>query len=155
MTTNLTFLVEPYRSVIPEMSLRYPEHWEELALDKSSIPLAPDYAKYNAMADAGMLHVVTARSSGVLVGYFIFVITPGLHYVTTRMALYDIFYLRKPYRKGYNGMRFIQFAETSLREAGVDKMYVGVKLNNDFGKVFERLGFTPAERIYIKLLKEA
>lgn len=154
MTTSLIFAVEPYRSAIPEMSLLYPEHWEELALDKDHIPLAPDHHRYNTMADAGMLHVVTARSAGALVGYFIFVLTPGLHYSTTKMALYDIFYLRKPYRQGYNGMHFIQFAEQSLREAGADKMYVGVKLNNDFGKVFERLGFTPAERIYIKLLKD-
>ena len=71
----LTFDVEPYSMVIPEMKAIYPEHWEELAFDKDIIELDPDYEAYNKMDKAGLIHVVTARFNNELVGYFIFCIT--------------------------------------------------------------------------------
>ena len=148
----LTFDVEPYSMVIPEMKAIYPEHWEELAFDKDIIELDPDYEAYNKMDKAGLIHVVTARFNNELVGYFIFCINFALHYKRSLTAHYDIFYLRKKYRKGRNGIDFIRFAEQSLIEKNVQKIYTGVKLPHDFGLVFERLGYRPTERIYTKIL---
>ena len=148
----LTFAVESYRKVVHELKELYPRHWEELALDKDEIALDPDYERYMSFDLAGMIHLFTARDGRKLVGYFIFIVLPSLHYKKSLQAYYDIFYLLPEYRKGWNGIRFVRFAESSLKKAGVQKMYVGVKLNHDFGKVFEYLNFQPAERIYTKLI---
>lgn len=148
----IEYAVEPWMQVVEEIKLIVHEHWEELALDKDQIKLDPDYNRYESIDALGVIHLVTARDNGILIGYCIFFVMPALHYKNSKQAVYDIFYLRKPYRKGRNGIRFIKFAEESLKKVGVQKVYMGVKLNNDFGKVFEYLGFTPAERIYIKMI---
>ena len=41
-------------------------------------------------------------------------------------------------------------AETALRGKGVTKVINKVKLHFDVGKIFERMGYLPIERVYAK-----
>jgi hypothetical protein len=61
-------------------------------------------------------------------------------------------FILKNYRKGTIAARMFKFAETTLKEKGVTKMHINVKLANDFGSLLERLGYVPIERIYEKML---
>ena len=149
---ELTYQVERYRDIEPELVEIYPEHYDELAVNKHRKKLNPDFECYRAMADAGVLHIPTARAGGNLVGYFIFVVRMNLHYKDLRTAYNDIFYLRKPYRRGHNGLAFVRFVLESFKPLGVDEVYCGTKLHNDYGPIFEHFGFAPIERIYTKLL---
>lgn len=150
--TALTFQAEPYLAIEHELAAIYPEHYEELAVNKQRKKLEPDYQHYRALVDAGRVHVTTARDAGVLVGYFIFFVQQNIHYKSIRTAYNDIFFLRKPYRKGWDGIRFVRFTLDYLEKIGAEEVYLGTKLHNDYGPIFEHFGFAPIERIYTKLL---
>lgn len=149
---TLEFAIEPYSKAILEMAELYPEHWEEIALNRDVIKLEPDYERYLLLEDNGMLHVVTARCEGKLVGYHVFIIMKHLHYRSSLTATSDITYLKPQYRKGFNGVKFLRFAFDSLKGKGVQRVYTNCKLHHDFGRVLERLGFIEVERIYTKVL---
>lgn len=140
--------VESYIDALPELKAIYPEHWAEIALDKAAIPLDPDYDAYERMAFAGILHLVTARKGGELVGYHLSMIHGHMHYRTSRTCFTDIFYLKPAYRTGMVGYKLLRFFRDSVQGMGVQKIYMGTKLAHDIGPLLERLGFKPIERIY-------
>jgi hypothetical protein len=148
------FAVEQYMDVLPELRLLLPEHWAEIALDKGTIALSPDYATYEAMAKAGILHLVTARIVDELVGYHLSMIRAHLHYKASLTCFTDVFYLKPEHRKGMTGYRMLKFFRDSVKERGVQKVYMGTKLAHDIGPVLERLGFKPIERLYTQVFDE-
>lgn len=149
---SLEFAVEAYSSAIEEMRLMYPSHWAEIANNRDIIPLDMDYAKYEMMEQLGMLHVVTAREDGALVGYINFVVCPHLHHMSTVTATQDFMYLKPSYRKGFNGINFLRFADSSLKARGVRKVFQESTLRCDFGPVLKYLGYEPSAGIYSKVL---
>lgn len=144
----ITFHVEDYQKVIPELCEIYPLHWKEIALDQDSIPLDPDYELYSKLAGMGVIHLVTARDGERLVGYHLSFLRPGLHYKSTPMCFTDIFYLLPEYRSGMTGYNFLKFFRDSVLALGVKRIYMMTKLTIDLGPLVERLGFKEIERIY-------
>jgi len=55
---------------------------------------------------------------------------------------------------GSVGGSMIEYAQKGLIERGVTKLHMNVKLEHDFGSLLKRMGFTPIETIYEKLLAE-
>lgn len=150
----ITYQVEQYTSAIDEMKELYQEHWEEIAGDKDVIKLNPNYETYAQMASLGFIHLVTVRDEENLVGYHLSLVYPHLHYMDSLTAFTDIFFLKKEYRKGRVGINLFKYMEHSLRAKKVQKIYMGTKLKLDIGNLLERLGYTPIERLYTKILKE-
>lgn len=150
----ITYQVEKYSLVIEEMKELYEYHWEEIAGDKDIIKLKPNYKAYLNMDSLGILNLVTVRDGDKLVGYHLSMVYPHLHYTDSLTAFTDIFFLKKEYRKGRVGITLFKFMEKTLQERGVQKIYMGTKLSLDIGKLLERLGYTPIERLYTKILKE-
>jgi GNAT superfamily N-acetyltransferase len=152
--SKLMFQVEPFSAVIDEAVPLLQRHYEEIALNKATTPLAPDWSAYATLEAAGFLHIVTARDEGKLVGYSAYIVGQrNLHY-DFQMAETDIFYLAPEYRKGMAGVALLKFSETSLRAIGVQRIVTKTKLSpeHDLGPLLERLGFSPIERVYTKVL---
>lgn len=145
---KVKFAVEDYLECEPELQELYPEHWKEIGLDHDVILLDPDYERYRAMAKAGVIHLVTARYDDALIGYHIAMIHPHLHYKSSITAFTDIFYLAPAYRVGMVGYRMLKFMRDSVKDRGVQKIYMGTKLTHDIGPLLDRLGFKAIERIY-------
>jgi len=129
----------------------WPEHYEELASNKE-IELAPDYDWYVARAMDRSLHVVTVRDGHRLIGYHISIIAPHIHYKHSLTAHTDIYFLDKIYRRGHNGIKLFEFMESSLKERGVNRIYMMTKTDADKGKILDRLGYVEKERIYTKMI---
>ena len=87
-----------------------------------------------------------------MVGYAAYVISPSLHYSDQIIADADVFWLDPDYRKGMAGMRLFKQAEKVLKSYGVTVVLNKVKIHFDVGKVFERMGYKPIERVYSKSL---
>ena len=128
------------------------QHWREIALDQDTVKLDPDWATYEMLEQAGVSFVVTARHQGELVGYASYLLVRNLHYKNLRVAEHDLFWLDPAFRKGRAGIELFKKAEELLRDEGVDRIFHNVKIQNDVGKVFEYLGYTPIERVYVKTL---
>jgi hypothetical protein len=150
--TETIFNVERVTDILGEVKPLLEAHWEEIAMYKDQFPLNPDYEKYKALDAAGVVHIVTARIDGVLIGYYISFIMPHLHYQDCIVAMNDILFLKSEYRHGRTGMKMIAFAEQELTKLGVHRMMMHVKTKHDFSPLLLRMGFTESERNFEKLL---
>ena len=127
-------------------------HWENIALNKDTIALDPLWDTYRQLEETGNFKIITARQEKKLVGYAAYVISPSLHYSDQIIADADVFWLDPDYRKGMAGMRLFKHAEKVLKSYGVTRVLNKVKIHFDVGKVFERMGYDPIERVYSKSL---
>lgn len=127
-------------------------HWQEIALNKNIIPLAPDWDAYEALEAAGVLRIFTARESGRLVGYFACFVRRHLHYRETLFAVNDVLFLTREHRKGWAGPRLIRFAEKCLKADGVTVLAINTKRHRPFDLLLKRMNYTTAETVYQKVL---
>jgi GNAT superfamily N-acetyltransferase len=149
----LTFQQEDVSIFIEDCMDLIIEHWKDVALNQDSTPLDPDWDRYTKLAAAGILHITSARTEdGELVGYAVCLITPHLRYKSVKWAEGDVFYLQPAHRKGSAGTRLMQAAEDAMRAHGVTKIIQKVKIHNDVGAVFERMGYKAIERVFVKEL---
>jgi hypothetical protein len=136
------------------------KHWEEIALDKDTVPLDPAWDTYARINAAGLYLAVTARVAldhvnekmrYRLVGYSSYFLTPQLpHYKSQAVAESDIFFLDPAYRQGMNGYRLLKFCEHVIfNDLEYDQIVTRCKLGeHDLGPFLERLGYMPIERVY-------
>lgn len=149
---SLVFAEERYSDAIEEMRLMYPAHWAEIEKDADTIPLDMDYERYELLERLGIIHLVTARIDGRMVGYHLFCVSPHLHHKSSLTAVSDIFYLKPSYRKGFNGINFLRFAESSLKARGVQRAAMESTMRRDFGVILRFLGWGVMGHLYSKVL---
>ncbi|MFZ6743497.1 hypothetical protein ACO0LC_09755 [Undibacterium sp. JH2W] len=148
----ITCHVESFTEMLAELKTLLPLHYEELALDKKHVPLSPQYDIYRQHEESGKLLFVTLREAGEMIGYFIGMVSPGLHYSTCLTCIMDIFYVRKDKRMGTAGIRLFRFVEKELRRRGVQRWFMGSKIHADASALFKRIGARPVEIFYSKWL---
>jgi hypothetical protein len=149
----VTFQVEKWREFYPEARPLMRAHWEEIALDRDVIPLSMNEERYQALADAGLLHVLAAREDAELAGYYVAIVMPHVHYQNAGlMAFTDIYFLAPRFRQGTNGVQLFVEAEESLRALGVVKAYLSCKVQHDVSPIFEALGWKLSDKNFTKVL---
>lgn len=129
------------------------DHWEEIALNKDTIKLNPDWEKYATLDANGLLRVFTARNDGKLIGYFVVILSVSLHYSDHVFAHNDIIFLAKGSRKGMTGVKLIKYAEKHLTQEGVKQLFINTKRHQPFDPILERLKFCEVEKVYAKILR--
>ena len=150
----LQFAVESGRSIRDEVFSLTQLHWEEIALDKDKITLAPNYERYEELDAMGVLHTITAREAGKLVGYHFSFIQPHLHYRNDLMCFTDIFFLHPEHRKGLAAFGLFRAVETEMKKIGVKKIIMGCKDHHNLAPIFNRLGWTLTDHMYAKYIGE-
>ena len=152
--SNIIFKVETYHEVIEEMKPLFDQHWEEIAIHQDKIKLNPDYSRYEELDSTGMLHIVTARDEGKLVGYFISFLEYHLHYKDHIFASNDICFLLPEYRHAEAGIGLFQYAERNLKDIGVSVIMIHMKTHAPFDTLCEVLEYENVERTYSKYVGE-
>lgn len=131
----------------------FPAHWQEVAVRKDIIPLAMDYGRYDALEDAGVLHLIICRNeSARVVGYFALIISQHLHYKDTLMAMSDFYYLIPEARSGTNAAQLFQFAEQSLKDRGVKVVSCTTKVHSDKSAFLKFIGWQHTENQFTKVI---
>lgn len=146
------FELAPYSVLKEEIRPLIVDHWQEIALDKETVKLDPDWDEYDRLATAGQLHLLTARVNNELVGYYVGIVKPHLHYKNSLTAFNDVLYIKPEHRQGMVGIRLFKEIERTLKERGVQKTYMNTKAHHDFGVIMERLGYKKTETIYTKVI---
>lgn len=146
----ITAQVESLTERLPEMMPLFPAHWEELALNKDKVPLDPQYPIYLARDARGEVLFVTLREAGVLVGYFVGFVAPGLHYQTCLTLTMDIFWTHHDIRGGTAGLRLLRTVMAEAKRRGVQRVFFGSKLHKDASRLFAAMGLEPVETYYTK-----
>jgi len=150
------FAWERFSAIIHELRPLFREHWREIALNRDVVSLDPDWERYLALEHAGLLHILTVRVSGALVGYVFVCVGPHLHYASTAWAVVDMFWLNPVYRFGWTGVRMMRDLEKGVRNLGAKVLHISHKLHVKDGRVssiFRRLGYRPIEEIWAKTLE--
>ncbi|CAB3731171.1 GNAT family N-acetyltransferase [Paraburkholderia rhynchosiae] len=151
----ITFSIERFSDVYREMYPLLVEHYDEISQHKEhGVPLEPLSDVYAAREAAGTLLMVIAREGGTIVGYFIAVIAPALHYGSCLTCSPDIFYVKWDRRRDGTAAAMFQFVEKEIRRRGVKVWMVGSKHAHDVTQLFEYLGFEPFEVTYAKWIGE-
>lgn len=128
------------------------KHWAELAVDKK-IPWDLNHELYENMEAKGMLHIVTARMDGQLVGYHVGIVGPHLHYKSAgNMCYEDMYFLLPEFRAGGAGARLFMFVEKCLRDMGITKWFISCKVHEDHSELFKLLGFRNTDTAFSKVL---
>jgi GNAT superfamily N-acetyltransferase len=146
----ITAAVESFMENLPTLKPILPLHYAELALDQDKVPLDPMYEVYEVREERGELLFVTIRKDGDLIGYFIGIIAPGLHYRTCLTLTMDIFYVHPEHRGGRGGFILFEEVEREAKRRGVQRWFVGSKDHFPASWLFERLGFSRVETYYSK-----
>lgn len=137
---------------MPELPTLFTEHWKEVALDKDIIELDPDWQGYVLLEVRGILHIITARANGKLIGYYFALVMPNLHYKAVKMSWSDIFFILPEYRRGLTGLKLFTETEKMLKSLGVRKSYVMTKVHLPITIIMKRMAYRFIERIYAKIL---
>lgn len=149
---TVVFQKEKIELIHKEMSDLLIEHYDELTKYKEKILLNPMWDRYIDLERNGKCVFFTVREGSLLVGYAGFFLDNHIHYADTRVAVNDVLFLKKEYRQGITGIKFIKYSEQGMRELGADKISWHVKFSNDFRPILHRMGYSDEEIIVTKML---
>lgn len=150
----VSFRLEKWVDFFPDAQVIMPLHWQEMALDQAKIPLAVDGKRFQVIDEQGLLHILTARDEGKLVGYYVAIVMPHLHYKESGdMAFTDMYFILPEYRYGGAGTKLFFAVEQSLRERGVSKAYLSCKVHQDHSALFEAMGWRLTDKSFTKCFR--
>ncbi len=146
----VTATPESFIDTVDELRELVDAHWEKLALNKDQVPLAPRWDVYFDRERAGELMFIPLRDQGVMVGYWIAFIAPGLHYKTCLTAQMDIWNVMPGYETPKSIMTLMKAVEREYERRGVQRSFVGEKLHKPCGKLYKAFGYEPIETHWSK-----
>lgn len=123
-------------------------HYQEIAQFKDVQKLDPDWETYEALERSGALWIMTVRSEGNMVGYFVMTIGRARHYKTLLMACEDMHYLLPAYRKGMAGYLLIRKTLRAMKERGCKLVTLRCKAGMSHAVLFERLDGELTDLVY-------
>jgi hypothetical protein len=154
----IAFATESVSQVLDEIEPLLHDHWEEVAVYKDKIPLAPDYDAYRRLEADGKLLICTARDDGKLVGYSISFVHRGVHYSKNIIATNDLVYIDPENRQ--DSMESIErdlvfddlidYAEEKLKARGVSVIVLRIKVSKNWSARAEQHGYPRVEYIHQK-----
>ena len=124
--------------------------WEESGHPTETLVI--DWDTYFALEEVGRLKFFTARKEGLLIGYFVVLITSPLTTKGSLIGVYDAVYVHKDYRKSTVARRMFKFVEGCMKEDGVYRVLASSSSKNPIGKFLDRLGYSEIETKYEKVL---
>jgi len=107
---------------------------------------------YQQLDNAGALSVLCMRDHGRLVGVALYAITANPHHKTMLVAECDTLATRLSHRGRGIGRTLCETAQTLLKDMGVKLIAHRFRTCYTEKPLFEQLGFTCAEKVYVKEL---
>lgn len=153
---DVTFMVEHFDDVYPEMKPRLADHYAEISHHpEHGFELKPQEHVYRARQQAGELMLMIGRQRGEIVAYLVAFIAPGLHYADCLTAIGDIFYVAPALRRSRVASDLFAAVESELKRRGVNLWTAGEKLKFPCEPLFKGAGMVPFERTWCKWLGDA
>jgi len=111
-----------------------------------------DVETYARLEQLDLLHILTAREQGKLVGFAVMMIGPDLGYRGRKLAVVNLLFLHPDYRKGIVGRKMIEAVEDTMRVLGADRVALATRPQPDLSPLYERMGYQRLETNYAKVL---
>lgn len=166
----IAFAQETYDTLRADIEPLLELHYREVALNQDVVKLDPMFERYQQLDQDGRILFFTARDEGALIGYAIFFTDVHLHYVNSLMAISDVIFVLREYRRKTNqgwifwsrlkrskplkvGSGLIDFSEQTMRMIGVDKVIYHIKFKFDWSPMLLRRGYGKEDFTVAKILK--
>lgn len=140
--------VEKFDDVIVDAFPLLVKHRAEINLFDRVLDI--DFNYYSDCCANDTLKIFTARINGDLIGYAAFFLYPHIHHKEMMTANADVIFVDKEHRG--KGLKLIRFCDIMLKEIGVDTVIHSVPVQNDWGKVLTKMGYSPLETNYSRRL---
>lgn len=128
------------------------DHFYEIGESHQVKPFDVDWTTLTTLLEAGIMSVLIARKGGVIVGYYMNIITRDL-LSSTITAKELAIYVVPEHRRGKLFLCLVKETEQLLKSKGVSEQHITfIHGHND--KLPLKLGFTPLEITYKKHLGE-
>lgn len=149
------FAVEDYATVRQEAEALAVAHWQETEAamygEQAGVPITD--AAWENMAALGLLHIVTAREAGALVGYAVFVLAENINMPGRVQASNLALYLAPTVRGDpFLAVKILRWAEGSLRGRGVASVAYISPVSRPCDALYRRLGAVMTETTWHKEL---
>lgn len=136
----VVFAEEKSETCLAEIAALAPAHDREARPDEPVVDL--DMAFYSAFLRSGVLVMVTARDSGLLVGYVVAIVFPQIQYRGVLASQTDGVWLARSHRRPRVLARMIAALEGSLRARGVVLCCVGAQSeDHPLARMLKSLGY--------------
>lgn len=150
--TRITYQSELLFQCVLEAQPLIAAHHAEVEMDRPGFIFAVDWGQYRRAEEAGVLHIITARQEGEMVGYVTAMIAPHRHSAGAIHAQGDLIYLKPRARKGRTAFDLHNAAETHFKNKGATYLSWSAKMGSTLEKLLPRLGYQPEEIVYGKPL---
>lgn len=150
----ITYQKDTVEDVFRDIGETFVKHHEEVESFSKEVPLDIDRGQFEVLEAAGVLHTVSVRDDGNLIGYYVSMLTPHPHHKGSLFAVNDILYIAPEYRSSGVAAGMISFAEEDLRGIGVTVMSFSMKTAHPFKSLADYLGFEETDIVYSKYLGE-
>lgn len=136
---------------------KWQEFWPEAEplfalhqLELTNEPLDVDFELAERLCAAGAMIVVSARESGLLVGYCLFYLSPALEQRGTLVATQGPWYVAREWRRGPLGLRLFKEALRVCKARGASRAFAHFWSRSDprLAGFFLRLGGHLTETTY-------
>lgn len=148
----LSFQIENFDTFLQDGAHIFPLHYAELSLNKDKIPFGLDSEMYHNAEKNQLLHILTARVDGRMIGYVVSLVAK--HHPHNRDAgpysTTDMFYVLPKHRNG-TGVRLLMENERRLKALGVRRMGISTKLKDAHLDLFSKLGFEATDLLFHKV----
>jgi ribosomal protein S18 acetylase RimI-like enzyme len=146
---HIDYAEESWNDVWGEIVPLAAKHFDECKPTHGHAPFNFDFEGIKNLADAGLVHVTTARDRGDLVGYIVNLVMPRHTLFNRSFASHMGWYVKPEYRVHRVGMKLLQESESLLK--GKVSLMLGMHTSSlDCSKLFERLGYEKSEINYMK-----
>lgn len=146
----VTFAVENTGIALREALVLGAAHYDEVENKKDVVPFKPNTASLDALLTAGILHIVTARDNGKLVGYFINLVAEDL--LCSEVCSQELgIYVAPSHRKGSVFYRMVKFTEGLMFGLGIRQIRIMFKTGHN-EQLPVKLGYEKTEAVYQKVM---
>ncbi len=143
----------PYAEFFAEAIKLIKPHWLEVGSHRHVLSLNPDHARYMALEKAGMLHILTVRDSGKLVGYFFLTVMRHPRDQTWTLGNDELVYISPEYRESGVGLDMYREALKRLDDLQTNMAFFREKARRKGGGFLRWFGFEPVETVSAKILR--
>lgn len=154
---DLVYTWERFPAIMREIVPLLHRHYRETAAHRN-VKLDVNFEQYCQLDEAGVLHVLTARYNGVLVGYLFSTVGAHLNFVTTVFSTAHMCYLLPEHRRGWNGVWLLREWIKAANSSGVRVLQIAetLRVRGKRGKrvavLLAYLGFKRNSQEYTKLI---
>jgi hypothetical protein len=124
-----------------------------LSVYEQELPLIhkirPDWPQYQKLWAANSMRIVTARDEGMLVGYFVLLLSPNLSCAGETIAFGATLYLHPEYRNGTTiGVRLIKLAEETAKAENANTIIISSPEQRKIDPLLLHRGYAPLETMF-------